>query len=511
MLRAARSLLALRHPLDTELAISELLGAWWGQQVPDGDVERIIGEGLIQHAADSATSAACALLSGISSLGRTRRQRLAARWALYDLLRQGTPRPRWAELLGTARPGDCYVSGSRFGDTDDVICTFDYGDADDPDRHAVIAVIDHNAGGVLRDVWVTSKVTTLVDHGWATTHRDPMATFTPLPATRARTLLETAVVRTEAALTHERGLGQAVSPVSTDLTRDTLAHHHALLRARIRQLPSAPSVVTQPWRREHRATLAARFLASPEAADLSDSYTASRCVDHIIDYGSDLDSGRPLRVSPRKVEAFLLSWLPRRVVLSPAEREAMPHVLAAWIRWAAPRSGLPAEARDATLDALWEATRCLVDAGQDPVAVTGMRPETVRRLLPDGDLAALPRRIFAFPLLTSDYLAEDDAYDPTTPEGRRALLRLDHFNGQQASQGRHSTDSFEGSPELEEALDCHEELARRLWDDDPPNLWAAARRLLDRGHSRMVVLETLLDVLTNGEDSRALVKRLDDL
>lgn len=511
MLRAARTLLALRDPLDAELAISELLGAWWGRQVRGGDVERIIGEGLIQHAAAAQTPAACALLSGISTLGRTRRQRLAARWALHDLLAQGTARPRWAELLDTARAGDCYVSGSRFGDTDDVICTFSYGTASAPEWHAVIAVVDHNAGGILRDMWVTSKVTALVEHGWATTTDDPMATFTSVSATRARALLETALNRTESGLSQRHDATRPAESVPADATRETLANGHALLRSRIRRLPVPTARPTQPWRREDRATLAARFLASTEAADLSDSYAASRCVDHIVDYGSDLDNGRVLRVSPRKVEAFLLSWLPRRVVLSRGEREAMPHVLAAWIRWAAPRFGLPDVAREATLDALWEAARSFVAAGQDPVGVTGMPPDTLRRLLPDGDLAALPRRIFAFPLLTSDFFTDHGAYNPATAAGRRALLRLDHFNGQQPSHGRHRSDSFEGSPELEEALDCHEELARRLWDDDPPNLWAAAQRLLDRGHSRLAVLETLLDVLANTRDSRGLINRLDEL
>jgi len=46
-------------------------------------------------------------------------------------------------------------------------------------------------------------------------------------------------------------------------------------------------------------------------------------------------------MSPTKVETFLLKWLPRKVMLSFAEQDAMPHVLAAWVRWAGHRRGWP--------------------------------------------------------------------------------------------------------------------------------------------------------------------------
>jgi hypothetical protein len=73
MLRAARELLAVRSPLDAELMVSELLGTWWGQRVPGsrrrGGVEQLIGEGLVDYAADQGSPAALALLSGIACLG----------------------------------------------------------------------------------------------------------------------------------------------------------------------------------------------------------------------------------------------------------------------------------------------------------------------------------------------------------------------------------------------------------------------------------------------------------
>ncbi|MUL42987.1 hypothetical protein FZ103_17730 [Streptomonospora sp. PA3] len=515
MLRAARTLLATRQPLDAEIGVSEMLGSWWGRRVPGVDVERLLGEGLVAHAEASGSAAGLALLTGIAVLGTTVHQRELAEKGAATLAERGVARPVWADLIGRARPVAAYVSGSRFGDTDDIITTFRY-DGREPDsaagEHALIAVVDHNSGGMLRDAWVTTKVDRLLEHCRAQAEGgDPMATFTQIRLERARLLLESAVQHTDRAIAANAG-----GPGVTD---GSPAAHHALIRSRIRALPRQAAGQSRSARsRDRRAMLAARFLASDAAAELSDSYAASRCVDHIIAYGCDADADRPLRVSPRKIEAFLLRWLTRRVILLPEEHEAMPHVLAAWIRWAGPRHGLPEVAVNATLDALWESISAFTTSYLDVSASFGLPPEVVRRLLPDGDLSALPRRMFAFPLLTSDLLAESEAeFDPATREGRRALLRLDHFGEYAAPaghRGKHSTGAREPAADpaaTEEALDAHERLAERLWKGDPPELWSAAERLLDRGHERPVVLRMLMEVLEDAEHGEDVAARLDGL
>ncbi|MQA93679.1 MAG: hypothetical protein GEV11_03235 [Streptosporangiales bacterium] len=484
MLRAARELLAIRSPLDAELLVSEMLGTWWGVRLPNADVEEVVGEALVDYTAKVRTPAALALLTGIARLGTTR-QASAAESAALALAEEGVRRASWAERITRLRPRDCYVSRSVFADTDEVICVFSYGDTD---PHALVCAVDYNAGGLIRDAWVTTKVDRLLEHGRNAAVNDPLATFDRLEPARARTLLEPALAETDDA---ER------PPVGR-----SFGSYHALVRARVRALPPGPEAGHPRYSRDRRAMMAAQFLASDEAADLSDSYAASGCVDRIIDYGCDRDFGRPLRVSPVKVEVFLLDWLPRKVMLSPGEQEAMPHVLAAWIRWAGRRTGLPAEAVRATLDALWELTERFAEAYRDPAAI-GLDRAVLGRLLPDGDLEALPRRMFAFPVLTGVHGDVDlSTLDPADPADRAELIRLDH-----ADPGPFPAEEPEGRHRAR-----HEELARRLWDGRPAQLWTAAQRLLDLGHERHDVLHILMEVLReSGDDEDALANGLEDL
>jgi hypothetical protein len=227
--------------------------------------------------------------------------------------------------------------------------------------------------------------------------------------------------------------------------------------------------------------LVAEFLASDEAEDLSDRRSASRCADHIVAYGCDRDFGRPLRMSPVKADTFLLDWLPRKVMLSAAEQEAIPHVLAAWTRWAGRRSGTSRQAIAETLDAVFDSTEKFAAAYRDPASF-GLDAALVSRLLPDSDLEALPRRAFAFPLLSGWYGGVDlGTLNPADPADRRILLAADHDG-----PSRHA-----GQPHIER----HLELADRLWRGEPTELWEAAQRLLDLGEDRHVVLHALMDTI----------------
>jgi len=245
--------------------------------------------------------------------------------------------------------------------------------------------------------------------------------------------------------------------------------------------------------------LVAEFLASDEAEDLSDIKAASGCADHIVDYGCDQDFGRPLRISPAKTETFLLDWLPRKVMLTPAEQHAMPHVLVAWARFAGAKSGLDIAAISKTLDAVFDAMPTFTRVYRDPTSY-GLEPGLVARLLPDNDLEALPRRAFAFGVLDGIFHGTNlRMLDPAKAEDRLVLLAADH-------------DDPAGAPTSAEHLDKHAALAERLWRGDPPELWDAAQRLLDLRMPRHDVVHVLIDTIgAAGDDDRAIRMALGDL
>jgi hypothetical protein len=483
MVQAARELLAVRSPLDAELMVSDMIGAWWGRRVRGGDVEQVLGEGLVDYAAKAGTPASLTLLICLAYLG-TARQGAKAEGAALAMMESGVARPGWADRVGAVKPTGCYVSRDAYGDQDTVICTFAYSGQD---RHALVMVVDHNMSGMARDAWVSSQVDILLEKARVEAAGNMMLLFEEIEPQQARALLESAMKATR-------------EPKTPPPVSDSYSAYHAFARARLKALPPgrkrpAPLHIEAPYSRERRAMLAAEFLASDAAEHLSDPSAASRCADHIIDYGCEQDFSRPLRVSPTKCETFLLDWLPRKVMLSVAEQEAMPHVLSAWVRFAARRTGLPDQGLKATLDAVWEATGKFPEAYRDPTSFGLDRP-LLERLLPDGDLSALARRAFAFPYLQGTHGGVDlDGLNPADEADRRTLLEIDHVG---------TTD--------EEHLAWHEEIAARLWEGDPPQLWEAAQRLLDLGHDRHEVLHVLIEIAERiGDDPEELASALDDI
>jgi hypothetical protein len=348
---------------------------------------------------------------------------------------------------------------------------------------------------MIRDGWVSSQVSKLLDlcqRRSAARGGKPEDAFRQIDGSQARKMLQAALAATDEA---------EDPPVS-----DAFAARHALIRSRIRALP--PPVVVRAsrakkqWSGERRALLAAEFLSSDEAEDLSDRQSASRCADLIIDFGCEFDSGRPQRMSPVKVQNFMLAHLPRKVLLSVADQNAMPHVVDAWIRWSGRKRGLSELTVSMMLDTLYDSMATFSRIYRDP-SEFGLDEKLVARLLPDSNLEALPRRAFAFPLLEGKHGGVDlSKLDPSDPADRRLLLGADH-------------DTRTGSPSaagVGRHIDRHLALADRLWRGSPPALWDAAQRLLDTGEDRHMVLHALMDVLdAAGGDEASLESALREL
>ena len=201
-----------------------------------------------------------------------------------------------------------------------------------------------------------------------------------------------------------------------------------------------------------------------------------------------------LRVSPVKSEIFLLDWLPRKVILDESDRAAMPLVFGAWTRWAAARNALPEQAVQELLEVVGECLEEFAGSGNTdtaPLYLAGTQltdPAEIRDLL--------DRRMFAMPHRVTSIDGEElYPLDPSDPEDRSLLIEGEHPQWHALLRDPF----FEGeaggvNPRLHLAV--HEIIANQLWDNNPPEVWLAGKRLLAAGVERHEVLHRLGDVLT---------------
>ena len=506
MLGPRASCSAVRSPLDAELMVSELLGTWWGQRTtrPGGrevrrrraDVEELVGEGLVAYAAQQGSPAALALLSGIACLG-TPRQAASAEEAALALMERGVARPGWAEHVGAVVAAECYLNSDAYGDRDEVVCVFSYAGQE---QHALVVVVDYNAGGLARDGWVTSQVAKLLDYCgqaesdshrsrrrrpagcWSRRSRSPSGPPTRRSAARSRPTTRSSgpgCARCRPPCLAELPRAASRSPPSIRAAPAAARARHSSGRggrpgARTAGPCSWPS--SWPPTRPRTCPTARRRAAAPTTSS---------------SYGCDQDFGRPLRMSPAKAETFLLDWLPRKVMLSPAEQHAMPHVLAGLGALDRVREGRDTKVIGATLDAVFDSMGTFTRVYQDPASF-GLEQRLVARLLPDSDLEALPRRVFAF--------GGRCRAATTAPTWRS----LDPARPARPAHPAGGGPRRPGGPAAGEGhIDRHLALADRLWRGDPPELWEAAQRLLDLGEDRHAVLHTLMETIRSaGSDEK---------
>ena len=249
LLRGARALLTVRHPLDAEITVSELLSTWQEMRTRDIDPDLIIGEGLLDYARRAATPAALALLTGVSTIRVSARHRLIARRGAESSL----PRHRQPALGHLTRHGPTYqglrvpLPLRRRGRTHLRLPPRNRGRRT-VREHALVTTIDHNLGGVLRDAWVSTKVDQLLRHGADQAARDPMMSFTSVSLGRAHTLLTSAIDGLPASWPRP--------PPTPRFPAQPLGHPLGFIRARPASCrPNRPSRAVS-WRRDRRATLA---------------------------------------------------------------------------------------------------------------------------------------------------------------------------------------------------------------------------------------------------------------
>jgi hypothetical protein len=139
-----------------------------------------------------------------------------------------------------------------------------------------------------------------------------------------------------------------------------------------------------------------------------------------------------------------------------------------------------------------------LDQDLDPAAVdvdgtggyvTGVDPAVLAD--PTATRELLARRRFAVPtIVTSIDGGEEVELDPADEDQRELLILAEHPEYRAVLADPMSDELVEGAnPRLHVAL--HQVIANQLWDDTPPEVWQAARRLLAQGHDRHAILHAL--------------------
>lgn len=107
------------------------------------------------------------------------------------------------------------------------------------------------------------------------------------------------------------------------------------------------------------------------------------------------------------------------------------------------------------------------------------------------------RRLFVAPPATGTHDGIDLALlDPADPDERRLLILAEHpelDRAIRAGRGEIHIDGVAMSPSLHITL--HEIVANQIWDDQPPETWQTAARLLEVGYDRHEVLHMLASVV----------------
>lgn len=354
----AKSAAVLESALDAEAWASHLLGGFREQrhelpfpEAVEVDAALLFGEPLVRRLASFGDPAARVALASIAELDDGELGVLAA-----ELLSRATPVlgvPGWIEQIGESEiVGAAVMSDAVFDDARTVLLQSRHPDGE---TMAVGVLIDRNLGGLAKDVLLTESI----DHVAGVIGRLSSGEEEAEPALEriepgvAAGMIRAAIARTD--MTWD-------PPVAEDFWSGRAL---ALLRA-----DQTPAAVDPPDRTElaaeERDRLRDEFLASPEgrefAPDSDEAWVASLAIDFCADY----TDGDPLRWSPVVVELFMTDWVPRKVLATPELLDRLPAALAAWVRFAARRRGIPAWAADQTRGSISGWVKEMVHSASDP-------------------------------------------------------------------------------------------------------------------------------------------------
>ncbi len=346
------------EPLAAQVWASHLWSIWHGSELIGQDAEAVFAGGLIRRAAQRPSEDSMVAMRALASVApepyRTQAQRTADR-----LASEGVHEPIWSRAIGqTAATGAWLSYDPVHDDGVSVMVGFDGPAGAD----TIGLYIDHNMGGLVKDAFClptpVDEVVELIRAG------------APVEGVEYR-----AVDLTEAAMRWQEAL--AITDMTVDPPIDDDVHHlRALVLARLELLPSSDGATVDDLERDedHRQDLLDNFMVSDEAAPLwagdgdGDEQQAmvAFLASQIISFSLDYVLGTPLRFSPVMAEIFCLDWAPRKIAADEEAFELLPEVLAAWVRFAGHRRGIPDQAIEEATSAVDAHAPEMIDLCEDP-------------------------------------------------------------------------------------------------------------------------------------------------
>ena len=435
-----------------------------------GDARAFIDKVLVEEAVRESSPEGAAMLRLLVSLGSPATKRSASQ-ALARLTGSGVYPPDWVTAVGKAVPGRAWRRYDVFGDDEAIAVTFRYGEAE----HGIVGQIDLTGIPVAIAVGVAGNAASLVE----AMHRedDPFDRTEEISLAEARRHLEAPLVRGD-----EEG-DDAVSV-------DTVAYL-PVARSRVRRLPAEGAAALPFFTAADRAAAVDDFMKSPLAADAvaADEDATRFWAEVLTGYSSRVPGEAPGQVGPRKIAHLLLGHVPNTFSLSRAQRGHLEPAVTAWTRWSAERRGLDEAATARLAESLPSVFGRFDAAYDDPDSVT-IRSYLADLAVSDADVSALAthvaRRMFAVPLPP----LAGGPVDVGDPAVRRELVE---------------TEFGECVPHAglapEEFLAAVHRVVGELWEDDPAETFAAARRLFESGADRHDILHTLAEKPSGGSSA----------
>jgi hypothetical protein len=434
-----------------------------GRLAPE-DAQAFISKVLVDEAIQQSSAEGAAMLRLLISLGSPATKRSASR-ALAELTEADIYPPDWVTAAGKAIPVQARRRYDVFGDDEAIAVTFRYGEAE----HAIMGHVDLTGIPIVTGIGVAADAAGLIEA--LSQKDDPLDRVEQIGLAEARRRLEAPLARCD-------------EEADPGLSVQTLAYL-PVARSRIRRLPAEGAGPVPVFTAADRAAAVDEFLKSPPAAEAvaADEDATRFWAEALTGYSSRVPGEPPGQVGPRKIAHLLLGHVPNTFGLSAAQRQHLEAAVTAWTRWSAEHRGLDEAATARLMESLPEVFGQFGAAYDDPDAVIA-RGYLADVAASDADVSELAghvaRRMFAVPIPDPD--EEGGPEDVSDPAVRRALTEAEF-----AECTPHA-----GLTREEFTAAVHRVIAE-LWDNDPPETFAAARGMFAAGGDRHDIIHTLAE------------------